>query len=109
VLTTWLILLARCQYRDVAVARSVCDRLKQTPDKQFASMSELSGMVWAHAVLMLPDPVPLLDHCMLSAPDILHAYQKGKEQQPDGIGVQASTRRKNSLRLPNRVGLLFTP
>jgi hypothetical protein len=34
-----------CQYRDVAVARSISDRLQKTPDKRFASMSELSGMV----------------------------------------------------------------
>jgi hypothetical protein len=107
VLTTLLILLARCEHRDLAVARSICNRLLNTPDKQLASLSNLSGFLWAHAVLLLPDPVPLLDHCMLSAPGMLHPYQKGTEQQATGTDVKASIKRGKSLRLPNQVPLFL--
>jgi hypothetical protein len=109
VLATWLILLARCQHRDVAVATSICDRLTRSPDKQFKSISDLSGMIWAYAVLLLPDPMPLLDHCMLSAPDILHAYHKEKKHTDvKNMSIHLGSSREKSRRLPNQVGFIFS-
>jgi hypothetical protein len=83
-ISTWLFMLGRLHYRDMAVMDAAVGFMAMQPQAQFPTIAAMSTALWVFARLAVA-PGPLLGQCMLSSPDLLLPYRS----QPPSAQVRA--------------------
>lgn len=85
-LAQWLRMFAVCKCRHVECLEAIAAFLQSRPDRLFLTDAAMASSLWAFAKLLVP-PGPLLDHCMLSAPELLSSYSLHPQVRPSSPHV----------------------